>query len=123
MTSLASSPCSNVHAPCERDENQCAARLATLRGEIDDVDAQLLALLNRRAALSLAVGRLKAGDAGMVFKPLREQEVLDALARHNVGPLPEAHLRSIWNEIFFSSRSLQRDCAMGTGVSPQGGVS
>lgn len=85
-----------------------AERLADIRHEIDAVDRDLLGLLNRRAALSLEVGRIKAGDPGIVFKPLREREVLDSLAQHNEGPLPDAHLRTIWREIFSSSRALQR---------------
>ena len=83
-------------------------RLPALRGEIDSVDQELLALFNRRAALSLEVGRIKAGDPGIVFKPLREREVLDGLARKNDGPLPEEHLRAICRESFSSSRALQR---------------
>lgn len=84
------------------------ARLAAIRKEIDSVDGQLLTLCNRRAALSLEVGRIKAHVPGIIFKPLREKEVLDGLAAQNPGPLPEDHLRAIWREIFSSSRALQR---------------
>ena len=93
----------DAHSPSDAPR-----RLAAIRGEIDSVDQELLALFNRRAALSLEVGRIKAGDPGIVFKPLREREVLDGLARRNGGPLPEDHLRAIWREIFSSSRALQR---------------
>ena len=86
--------------------------LTALRGEINAVDADLLALLNRRAALSLEVGRVKAATSGPIFRPQREREVLDRLAETNRGPLPEAHLRAIWREIFASSRSLQRPAAV-----------
>ena len=86
-----------------------AQRLSAIRTEIDDVDHKLLALLNQRAALSQEVGRIKASDPdGMVFKPLREREVLDKLAADNNGPLPDDHLRAIWREVFSSSRALQR---------------
>lgn len=85
-----------------------AQRLSAIRGEIDRVDQELLALFNRRAALSLEVGRIKAREPGIIFKPLREREVLDGLAAQNPGPLPEEHLRAIWREIFSSSRALQR---------------
>lgn len=84
------------------------ARLAAVRQEIDAVDTELLALCNRRAALSLEVGRIKAGGQGVIFKPLREREVLDKLVARNGGPLPENHLRNIWREILSSSRALQR---------------
>ncbi|MEG2140930.1 MAG: chorismate mutase, partial [Bilophila sp.] len=84
------------------------AGLADLRQGIDAVDRELLALLNRRAALSLQVGRLKAENSGPVFRPQREHEILERLARENPGPLPTTHIQSIWREIFSSSRTLQR---------------
>ncbi len=82
--------------------------LQSLRVQIDTVDRELLALLNRRASLSLEVGKVKASTSGPVFRPQRERQILDALVRENPGPLPEEHLRSLWHEIFASSRSLQR---------------
>lgn len=82
-------------------------QLKKLRDQIDAVDAELLVLFNRRAALSLEVGRLKAG-AAPVFDPRREKELLDSLTLRNPGPLPEAHLRAFWREILSSSRALQR---------------
>ncbi len=83
-------------------------RLQEVREEIDRVDTSLLELLNRRASLSLEVGRIKAGSQDLVFKPFREKEVLQSLYARNSGPLPEEHLRAIYREIFSSSRSLQR---------------
>ena len=100
-----------AHWPQGRDtENgmEGAQRLAAIRKEIDSVDLELLRLFNRRADLSLEVGRIKATEPGIIFKPLREREVLDGLAAKNPGPLPEEHLRAIWREIFSSSRALQR---------------
>ena len=85
-----------------------AERLQEARVAIDDLDRRLLALLNQRAALSQEVGRIKATDESIVFKPLRESELLNRLAHENTGPLPEDHLRSIWREILSSSRALQR---------------
>lgn len=83
-------------------------RLAAIRAAIDATDAALLELFNRRAALSIEVGRIKASEPGIIFKPLREREVMDNLVLSNAGPLPEEHLRTIWREIFSSSRVLQR---------------
>ncbi|MBD5558167.1 MAG: prephenate dehydratase [Desulfovibrio sp.] len=83
-------------------------RLAAIRGEIDAVDEELLALFNRRAALSREVGRIKAESRDLIFKPLRERDLLDSLAARNPGELPEPHLRAIWREILSSSRALQR---------------
>lgn len=83
-------------------------RLAQVREEIDSVDTSILELLNRRAAMSLEVGRIKAGNKDIIFKPFREKEVLQTLVTRNSGPLPEEHLRAIYREVFSSSRSLQR---------------
>ena len=60
--------------------------IRTLRGRIDAVDDQLLALLNERAELARRIGALK-GD-GPVYRPEREAQVLSRVARDNPGPLP-----------------------------------
>lgn len=90
------------------DTKDCAARMDALRAEIDTLDRELLALLNRRAACSQEVGRIKAEERDLIFKPFREKEVLAGLAAANTGPLPEEHLRAIYREILSSSRRLQR---------------
>ncbi len=87
--------------------------LAAIRQGIDSIDRELLSLLNRRAKLSLAVGRAKAkeGDTNkpeVIFRPQRERQVLEGLTAANDGPLTDDHLRAIWREIFSASRSLQR---------------
>ena len=83
-------------------------RLAAIRDEIDGVDSRLLTLFNKRAALSREVGEIKANNQDIIFKALRERDLLDKLASENPGPLPEEHLRAIWREILSSSRALQR---------------
>ena len=96
-----------MHATHTEDQN-INDRLKSVRQEIDALDSQLLELLNKRAGLSREVGRIKADATGAIFKPLREHELLNELARRNPGILPEDHLRSIWREILSSSRALQR---------------
>ncbi|WP_243312440.1 prephenate dehydratase [Fundidesulfovibrio agrisoli] len=92
----------------ETDDPARDAPLDHIREAIDAADKQLLELLNKRAAYSLEVGRLKAGSNEPVFKPFREKEVLEKLTRANPGPLPNEHLRAIYREILSSSRRLQR---------------
>jgi chorismate mutase/prephenate dehydratase len=82
--------------------------LLELRQGIDATDDAILDLLNKRAGLSLEVGRRKAGRDSAVFKPFREQEVLARLTARNTGPLPAGHLLAIYREILSSSRRLQR---------------
>ncbi|MDR3176276.1 MAG: prephenate dehydratase [Desulfovibrio sp.] len=85
------------------DEN-----LRRIRADINETDNLLLELLNRRAALSIEAGRIKARDNSPVFRPSREEEVLDRLRAANPGPLPNEHLLAVYREILSSSRTLQR---------------
>lgn len=85
-----------------------ADQLTEIRKRIDALDKRIVELLNQRAALSLEVGRVKAATSAAVFRPSREKEILTRLTRLNRGPMPEEHLRSIYREIFSSSRALQR---------------
>ena len=97
-----------MHQETDTQSAGVEERLAQVRTQIDEIDQQLLTLLNQRAVLSRQVGRIKACDMGAIFKPLRESELLNELAKKNQGDLPEEHLRSIWREILSSSRALQR---------------
>lgn len=86
--------------------------LDELRGQIDEVDRQLLELLNRRANLSLAVGKAKRQVSGKVFDPAREARLLERLASLNQGPLKNEHVTAVWRAILSASRSLQKPAAV-----------
>jgi chorismate mutase/prephenate dehydratase len=92
--------------------NYWAMSLDDLRQQIDATDEELVRLLNRRAELSLEVGRRKAGQASSRwYAPERERQVferLDALLLQAGGALPKADLHAIYREILSSSRMLQR---------------
>lgn len=83
--------------------------LATLRAQLDALDAELLPLLNRRASLSLRVGDLKKRHGLPIRRPEREAAILEALAARNNGPLTEKHLLAIYSVIFAVSRELQEE--------------
>lgn len=104
-------------------KNQEQPDLKKLRAGIMAVDAELVRLLNQRAAFSLAVGELKRAHAetgarsengpgkdaqGAIFRPVREADILRHLETLCDGPLPKAHLQAIYREILSSSRNLQR---------------
>lgn len=87
--------------------------LRAIRDDIDRIDRELIALLNRRAAASVEVARIKREQGGgqpatSTYVPGREQEVLNNVLAANAGPLTEAHVRAIYSEILSSSRALQR---------------
>src|ERR1041385_4233461 len=81
--------------------------LLALRQQIDALDRDLLALLNRRAALALAVGELKKKEGSVVFRPEREAQVIDGLKRVTAGPLRPDSVAPIWREIMSACRSLE----------------
>ena len=81
--------------------------LLGLRERIDAVDRELLALLNRRAALALEVGELKKHEGSAVFRPEREAQVIDGLKAANAGPLKSDSVAPIWREIMSACRSLE----------------
>ncbi len=82
--------------------------LARLREAIDRVDRDLLAALNRRAALVREVGTRKgASGGGSIYRPGRERDLVEALVRDNPGPFPSAALPAVFREIISASRSLE----------------
>ena len=81
--------------------------LLALRERIDGLDRELLALLNRRAALALEVGELKKRQGSVVFRPEREAQVIDGLKAVNPGPLQTDSVAPIWREIMSACRALE----------------
>jgi chorismate mutase/prephenate dehydratase len=77
-----------------------AAPLPAIRGEIDAIDRELEALLNRRARLAQTVGVSKraAGTADF-YRPEREAEVLRAVVDRNQGPLSNEEMVRLFREI------------------------
>ncbi|MCL1915691.1 MAG: bifunctional chorismate mutase/prephenate dehydratase [Desulfovibrionaceae bacterium] len=103
----------------EADEEKL---LEPIRAEINRLDAELLVLLNQRAACSLKVGAIKKKFQTPVFKPGREQSLLRKLSAANRGPLGERQLLTIYREIFSVSRDLQRQPSIAY-LGPEGAFS
>lgn len=81
--------------------------LLALRTQIDAVDRELLALLNRRAALATEVGDVKKKEGSVAFRPEREAQVIDGLKAANPGPLKSDSVAPIWREIMSACRALE----------------
>jgi chorismate mutase/prephenate dehydratase len=81
--------------------------LLALRERIDALDLELLALLNRRAALAQKVGEVKKREGSVAFRPEREAQVIDGLKAANPGPLRTESIAPIWREIMSACRSLE----------------
>lgn len=73
------------------------------RRKIDAIDTAMLHLLNLRTELALEVGRLK-GQAGLVLRvPEREREILNRMKALNPGPLDDAAIERIYQNILDES--------------------
>ena len=62
-----------------------ADRIGELRTAIDDCDAQLIELVQRRRAISQEIGELRASTGGMRLSLSRERQVLSRF-RNVLGP-------------------------------------
>jgi chorismate mutase/prephenate dehydratase len=84
--------------------------LAELRVQIDALDERLLGLLNERARLAHAVGKLKQGNK--VYRPEREAQVLRRMLEKNAGPLGKEALARVYAEIISACRALEQPLAV-----------
>lgn len=83
------------------------AELGPLRDEIDAIDSQLLALLNRRAEVVQRVGRFKESTGSAVYSAGREQSIVRRLMSENPGPFPDGAIAPVFREIVSATRSLE----------------
>ena len=78
----------------------------TLRKEIDRLDGELLALLQRRAQLARRIGTLKGGAPA--YRPERESEILRRVAAQAADPLPAESVTRVFREIISACRGLEQ---------------
>ena len=90
--------------------NDFHTKLSLVRTEIDSIDAQLLDLLNRRARCAQQVGEIKAqhGDAGFIYRPEREAQVLRRIQEINPGPLSNDSVTWFFREVMSACLSLEQ---------------
>lgn len=84
--------------------------LAGVRADIDRIDGDILHLLNERARCAQRVGEIKAefGDAGFIYRPEREAQVLRRLQDVNPGPLPNENITFFFREVMSACLSLEQ---------------
>jgi 3-deoxy-7-phosphoheptulonate synthase/chorismate mutase len=79
--------------------------LDELRGQIDEIDLKLLALLNSRADVVLRIQDLKLELGLPPYSAIREGEIIHQLRTANMGPLPDQAVEDIFREILQHSLS------------------
>jgi chorismate mutase len=87
-------------------DNDALVSIEDLRTEIDALDEQIVALLNRRAEKSLAIRALKPQAQLGLFDPKREEEIFERVAGYNEGPLYSDDLRAIYATILRISKEM-----------------
>jgi chorismate mutase / prephenate dehydratase len=79
--------------------------IESLRREIDQLDDELAALVQRRAGLAQKIGELKGGAP--VYRPEREAEILKRISGKK-GPLPAERLLTVFREVISACRALEQ---------------
>ncbi len=83
-------------------------KLEKRRNEIDAIDAEILTLLNRRAAIAKEIGVLKTQAGLPLVDWVRESEIIHGLMQQNDGmDLEDEAVGRIYERILTESRLLQ----------------
>ena len=84
------------------------AAIDALRDEIDRIDAELVVLLNRRAAQALQIGGIKRTLQMEIYQPSREEAVLRHVRSLNRGPLDADAIARLFERIIDEARRAER---------------
>jgi chorismate mutase/prephenate dehydratase len=100
--------------------DRTAAALAPLRGRIDAIDHEIVALLNERAQIALEIGRVKEQTGRRTVRDTtREAEVLERVTSASAGLFPEPELVALYRKLIAATRRVQhaqkRQAAAGAG--------
>ena len=82
-------------------------KLDECRKNMDAIDMEIVALLNRRADLSRRIGHIKTVAALPVVDLAREEIILRRVIRENAGDVSDNALTAIYREILRESRRIQ----------------
>lgn len=114
MASVAKRANESAHAPAEKaaantapDDNARTSTVAGLRRDLDRIDREIIAVINRRAEIAQQIGALKQADAKSVYDPQREAKVLAQAVANNPGPLHDAAVRAVFRELVSGTRAVQ----------------
>jgi len=81
--------------------------LDDLRKEIDGIDDTLLKLYNERMELVHKVGEVKNTTGAPIYRPEREQSILNRLKSQNEGKLTDVAIDALFLEMFAVARNLE----------------
>ena len=76
------------------------------RRQIDALDAELLRLLNQRAAIACEIASIKVASGLPAYDGNRERQVLARVVEKNTGPLDQQSVTDIFSGIIRETRRL-----------------
>jgi chorismate mutase len=76
------------------------------RGQIDALDAELLRLLNQRAAIACEIASIKVASGLPAYDGNRERQILAGVVEKNTGPLDDQSVTEIFAGIIRETRRL-----------------
>jgi chorismate mutase/prephenate dehydratase len=84
--------------------------LSEIRAKIDDIDAQIQALITQRAYLAQEVARAKYAEETQpnFYRPERETEILNNVIARNQSPLPNESMGHLFREIMSACLAIQK---------------
>lgn len=82
--------------------------LKKIRNKIDSIDGEILNLLNKRAGLTVSVGKIKHKGNMPVYVPAREKAIYARLKKLNKGPMSNKSIRAIYREIMSGALNLEK---------------
>ncbi|MBR4559432.1 MAG: chorismate mutase [Fibrobacter sp.] len=77
------------------------------RNQIDELNDELIALLNKRATYATEIGKLKKQQGLPVFDATREQAVLEKVSSLTKGPLTPESIKNIFQVIMQETRKVE----------------
>src|SRR3954469_2713385 len=83
----------------DRRPSEFDSDIQPLRARVDAIDAQLLSLLNERAAVVADIYALKAHHGRARFDGARTGPILDKLAAASTGPLTGDDVRALFTPL------------------------
>src|SRR4029077_20020941 len=69
---------------------------------------KIVALLNERAGVTLAIGKEKSKNGQSIYAPHREREVLQRIKDLNKGPMAPSAFEAIYREVMSASLALEK---------------
>ena len=92
------------------DQSKEQQKLTGVRKRIDALDADLLRLINERAACAQQVAEIKQalGEQDDFYRPEREAQILRRMREENPGPLSDDEVARLFREVISACLALER---------------